>query len=131
MVNKKTQAGVQAGLFTEAQLKALGAVSPVVPRAPDGQVTLDSFITTDIRLSRPLKLKNESVTLEPGLEWFNVLNVANYDIPGNVLAPWLNGQPGSINGTTAAYRLNRAGFGSGSFALGIPRAWQFALRVSF
>jgi hypothetical protein len=122
---------VEAGLFSEAQLKSLGAVSPVVACAPEGQVGLDSFVTTDVRLSRPFKLKNESVTIEPAIEWFNVFNVANYDIPGNVLGPFLNAQPGSINGTTVAYRPNRAGYGSGSFALGIPRAWQFALRVSF
>jgi hypothetical protein len=122
---------VKAGLFTEAQLKALGAVSPTVVRAPDGQVGLDSFITTDVRLSRPFKLKQEAITIEPGIELFNVFNVANYDLPGNTLGPVLNGTPGSINGTTAAYRPNRAGFGSGSFALGIPRSWQFAVRVSF
>ena len=122
---------VKAGLFTEAQLKALGAVSPTVPLAPAGQVGLDSFITTDIRFSRSFKLKKEAISIEPGIEWFNVFNVANYDLPVNVLGPVLDGRPGSINGTTAAYRPNRAGFGSGSFALGIPRSWQFAVRVNF
>jgi hypothetical protein len=94
-------------------------------------VGLDSFITTDLRLSRPFKLKQETITIEPGLELFNILKVANYDLPGNTLGPVLNGLPGSINGTTATYRPYRAGFGSGSFALGIPRSWQFAVRVSF
>jgi hypothetical protein len=122
---------VQAGLFSEAQLKSLRAVSPVVARAPERQVGLDSFVTTDVRLSRPFKLKDGSVTIEPAIEWFNVFNVANYDLPGNTLGAFLNAQPGSINGTTATYRPNRAGYGSGSFALGIPRSWQFALRVSF
>jgi hypothetical protein len=122
---------VTAGLFTEAQLKALGAVSPPLPRAPDDQVGLDSFISTDIRLSRPFRLKKEAITIEPGIEWFNVFNVANYDLPGNVLGGTLYGSPGSINGTAAAYRPNRAGFGSGSFALGIPRSWQFSVRVNF
>lgn len=122
---------VKAGLFTEAQLKALGAVSPRVTRAPAEQVNLDSFITTDVRLTRPFKLRGERMGIEPALEIFNLFNVANYDLPGNKLTGALNGMPGSINGTTAAYRPNRAGFGSGSFALGIPRAWQLALRVSF
>jgi hypothetical protein len=122
---------VNAGLFTEAQLKALGAVSPRVTRAPAEQVNLDSFITTDVRLTRPFKLWGERIRIEPALEIFNLFNVANYDLPGNKLTGTLNAMPGSINGTTAANRPNRAGFGSGSFALGIPRAWQLAVRVSF
>ena len=122
---------VNAELFTEAQLKALGAVSPEAVRAPQEQVNLDSFITTDVRITRPFKLRGERIKIEPALEIFNLFNIANYDLPGNKLGATLNGVTGSINGTTAADRPNRAGFGSGSFALGIPRAWQLALRVSF
>ena len=122
---------VNAGLFSEAQLKALGAVSPQAVRAPEAQVNLDSFITTDVRITRPFKLRGERITVEPALEIFNLFNIANYDLPGNKLGATLTGATGSINGTTAADRPNRAGFGSGSFALGIPRAWQLALRISF
>jgi hypothetical protein len=122
---------VNAGLFTESQLKTLGAVSPSVTRAPKDQVNLDSFITTDVRLTRPFRLWDKRVTIEPALEIFNLFNVANYDLPGNKLSGTLTSAVGSINGTTAADRPNRAGFGSGSFALGIPRSWQLALRVSF
>lgn len=122
---------MNAGLFTEAQLKAPGAVSPQAVRAPEAQANLDSFITTDVRITRPFKLRGERIKIEPALEIFNLFNVANYDLPGNKLTGTLNGATGSINGTTAADRPNRAGFGSGSFALGIPRAWQLALRVSF
>ena len=122
---------VSAGLFTEAQLKALGAVSPQAARAPEAQVNLDSFVTTDMRITRPFKLRGERIKIEPALEIFNLFNVANYDLPGSKLGATLTGATGSINGTTAADRPNRAGFGSGSFALGIPRAWQLALRISF
>jgi hypothetical protein len=122
---------VNAGLFTEAQLKALGAISPEVVRAPEEQVNLDSFITTDVRITRPFKLRGERIKIEPALEIFNLFNIANYDLAGNKLTATLYGVPGTINGTTAVDRPNRAGFGSGSFALGIPRAWQVALRVSF
>jgi hypothetical protein len=131
---KLTPAGkalVNAGLFTETQLRALGAVSPSVTRAPKDQVNLDSFITTDVRITRPFRLWDKRVTIEPALEIFNLFNVANYDLPSNKLSGTLTGTVGSINGTTAADRPNRAGFGSGSFALGIPRSWQLALRVSF
>jgi hypothetical protein len=131
---KLTPAGhalVNAGLFSEAQLSRLGAVSPIVPRAPDGQVCLDSFITTDVRIARPFKPHGERVTIEPAFEWFNLFNVANYDLPANKLSGILTGAVGSLNGTTRANRPNRAGFGGGSFALGTPRSWQLALRVSF
>ncbi len=67
------QALVGAGLFTPVQLQALGAVSPSVLRAPVGQVCLDSFITTDVRISRPLKLWRERITVEPAWEWFNLI----------------------------------------------------------
>ncbi|MBZ5561929.1 MAG: hypothetical protein LAP13_05860 [Acidobacteriia bacterium] len=128
------QALIRAGLFTPSQLTALGAVANgghPLPLAPDGQVMLDSFITTDLRISRPFKLWRERITIEPAVEVFNLFNVANYDLPGYVLGGALNGAVGSINGTTKANRPNRAGFGSGSFAPGIPRAWQLAVRVSF
>lgn len=125
------KAFVNAGLFTEAQLKAPGAVSPQAVRAPEAQANLDSFITTDVRITRPFKLRGERIKIEPALEIFNLFNVASYDLPGNKLSGTLNGVTGSINGTTATDRPNRADFGSGSFALGIPRAWQLALRVSF
>ena len=120
------QALIDAGLFTAEQLRALGAVvngGNAVSLAPADQVMLDSFITTDLRISRPFKLWRERITIEPAAEVFNLFNVANYDLPGNTLAGLLTGDPGSINGTTKANRPNRAGFGSGSFAQGIPRAW--------
>ena len=92
---------------------------------------LDSFITTDVRVSRPFRLLRERVTVDPMLEWFNLFNVANYDLPGNVLSGVLTGAPGSINDNTSANRRNRAGTGSGSFAQGAPRSWQLAVRVTF
>jgi len=128
------QALISAGLFTPAQLVALGAVANggnPLPLAPADQVMLDSFITTDLRIARPFKLWHERISIEPAWEVFNLFNVANYDLPGNTLTGLLSGNVGSISGTTRTNRPNRAGFGGGSFAQGIPRAWQFALRVSF
>ena len=125
------QALVDAGLFTTAQLKQLGAVSPNVARAPDGQVCLDSFLTTDVRIARAFKLRHERILVEPALEIFNLFNVANYDLPDNKLSGVLTGVVGSLNGTTRANHTNRAGLTGGSFALGTPRSWQFVLRVTF
>jgi hypothetical protein len=125
------QALVNAGLFTVPQLVSLGAVAPAITPAPAGQVCLDWFTTTDIRLSRPIKIGGERVVLEPAWEWFNVLNAANYDLPSERLDGHLSGVVGSINGTTPANRPNRASLSRGSFSGGSPRSWQFVLRVSF
>lgn len=118
------QALVRAGLFTEAQLKALGAVVPELALAPENNPMNDSFITTDIRLSKKFTLWDERVTVEPMVEIFNLFNVANYE----TYSGELDGGPTSVNG--GAFRQRR-GIGSGSFAQGIPRNIQFALRISF
>jgi hypothetical protein len=127
------QALVNAGLFTAAQLQALGATlnggSPV-PLAPADQVSLDWFLNTDVRLSKTFTI-SERVKIQPMVEVFNLFNFANFDPPGNRLSAFLTGQPGSINGTTPGVRSNRYGLGSGSFAPGIPRAFQFGIRVDF
>ncbi len=122
---------INSGLFTETQLKALGAVSPTVSRAPDDQGCLDSLITTDLRISRPFKLHNERVTVEPAFELFNIFNVANFDLPVSRLDGVLTGLPGSLNGTTSANRTNRAGVTGGTMSLGAPRSWQLVLRITF
>ena len=124
---------VTAGLFTAAQLRALGATfnnGTPVDLAPPDQVGLDWFSTTDVRVSKVFAIK-ERVKIQPMVEVFNLFNFANYDPPGNRLSSFLSGAPGSINGTTPFNRSNRYGLGSGSFAPGIPRAFQFGVRVDF
>ena len=124
---------VSAGLFTEAQLRALGGTvlqGTPVPLAPPNQVGLDRFVNTDIRLSWVYKVK-ERVSIQPMVEVFNLFNIGNYDSPGSPLTNLLDASVGSINGTTRGTRSNRYGLGSGSFAPGIPRAFQFAFRVEF
>ncbi len=125
------QALVDKGLFTTAQLKTLGAVSPQVKPAPATQLCTDSFVTTDLRVSRPFHLRGERITIEPGLDWFNLFNVANFDLPGDRLSGLLSGTPGSVNGTPAGANPYRATGAGGSFALGAPRSWQLSVRVSF
>ncbi len=117
---------VQAGLFTEAQLQALGAVLTSVQPAPAGQVNNDSFINTDLRISHRIRL-TERWTVEPMVEVFNLFNVANYAAFGS----GLDGNPGNANGTTASTRPTRVGQGTGSFAPGVQRAFQFGVRVNF
>jgi len=71
------------------------------------------------------------VRIEPMVEIFNLFNVSNFDTPRSPLTAFLDGSVGSINGTTPLNRNNRYGLGSGSFAPGIPRAFQFGIRVGF
>jgi hypothetical protein len=127
------QALINAGLFTNDQLVALGATinnGQAISPAPSNQVGLDSFINTDVRISKTFGIK-ERMRIEPMVEIFNLFNVSNFDSPGNPLTNLLDGSPGSINGTTPLNRFNRYGLGSGSFAPGIPRALQFGIRVGF
>jgi hypothetical protein len=66
---------VDAGLFTEAQLKALGAVLPTIAQIPLGNP--DPFETrwnADMRLSRPIRFGGERFVLEPSFSVFNVFN---------------------------------------------------------
>jgi hypothetical protein len=124
---------LSAGLFSENQLRALGGVfnnGIPIDLAPQDQVGLDPFFNTDIRLSWTYKVK-EGVNIQPMVEVFNLFNIANFDTPGNRLGAFLDAAPGSINGTSPGLRNNRYGLGSGSFAPGLPRAFQFGIRVDF
>lgn len=120
------QALVGAGVFTEAQLRALGFVIPSIDLAPADQVENDSFITTDVRVSKAIKL-SENVTIRPLVEVFNLFNVSNFA----VLSGELGGSAGQINGTPPGARSNKLGLGSGSFSQGLARSVQFGVRVSF
>ena len=78
------QALVNAGLFTKDQLIALGATinnGQAVSLAPSNQVGMDSFINTDIRISKTFGFK-ERVRIEPMVEIFNLFNVSIFDSPG-------------------------------------------------
>jgi len=124
---------VSAGLFTAEQLQALGGTwdnGVPISLAPPDQVGLDWFLNTDVRVSKIITIR-ERVKIQPMVEIFNLFNFGNYDPPGNRLGAFLDGSAGSINGTTPGNRSNRYGLGSGSFAPGIPRAFQFAIRVDF
>jgi hypothetical protein len=125
---------VKAGLLTESQLKALGATIPEIPLAPSDQVSIDSFLTADFRISKMFRIK-ERVQIEPSADIFNVFNIANFDPPPGIttgpLSGRLSGNPGTVNGTSPGARTNKFGLGAGAFSPGIPRSFQFGLRVTF
>jgi carboxypeptidase family protein len=140
------QALVDAGLFTQAQLFALGATPQPIADPPPGQVGLDSFFTFDLRLGWNIRVvkKWERLQFSPQVNIYNLFNRQNYDSPSLPLSGILNGAPGFLNGTTAhdqagcpadltkcTGRTNLIGLGSGVFALGAPRSLEFGFRVTF
>jgi hypothetical protein len=127
---------VKNGLFTPAQLTALGGVVESVPLAVS-PVNNPNFYTTDLRFSWRYTIKDR-LSIEPIAEVFNILNRDNrvgqttIGRGGNTgFDPTLSGGQGSINGTIGPLAPLRVGSGSGSFSSGTPRAFQFGIRVSF
>jgi hypothetical protein len=92
----------------------------------------------DVRASWPLKL-GERVMIEPSVSAFNVFNLVNEFMPGNLpgasLLPGPNGllAPNVLGGVNSISSFNpfRAGYGSGTFSTGAPRVLEFGLRISF
>jgi hypothetical protein len=80
MANKLTPHGqrlVAAGLFTEAQLRALGAVTQPIALIPENNPDpFENRFAADFRLTRPIKIWKETWILEPYLSAFNVFNNA-------------------------------------------------------
>jgi hypothetical protein len=127
------QALVDAGLFTQSQLVALGAVAPVVATAPAGQLANPPSLNVGMRFGwvlRPGKVRSsigENLTIEPSVSVFNIFNFANY----HTLDGTLNGEALSVNGTTKANRTNKIFLGSGIFSYGAPRIFEFGVKVTF
>jgi hypothetical protein len=127
------QALVAAGLFTEAQLRALKAVSPTIPLIPTSNP--DPFgsipVNFDLRVTRPITIENalivKNLRIEPYFEAFNLFNKRGRSSYGD---GDLRAQFGSLNFDYAANnRLNDLR-DQRAFAFG-PRIIQLGFRVSF
>jgi hypothetical protein len=150
--NQLTPAGqalVSAGLFTQAQLQSLCAITPsLTPMgncgtefptlqlapAPAGAVGNGNFFTFDTRLGWSIKPigRWERFRIEPQVAFYNLFNHKNYNSPTSLLSGVLDGAAGSINGTTKADRApNEIGLGSGVFSIGAPRSIEFGIKVNF
>lgn len=91
------QALVTAGLFTEAQLKTLGAVIRPIPEVPlTNPWPFNNLFNLDMKITRPIKIK-ERYEIEPGLDIFNVFNHTGLGQYGG-----LSGACGSLNYNYAA-----------------------------
>lgn len=133
------QALVGAGLFTQAQLVSLGAVTPTLALAPAGEVgnaplfTFDAHLSWELRLSKVMHFLPERVILEPQAALFNVFNVHNYYPAGNQISGVLSGGPNTVNGTTIANRssLVTPGSSSGVNWYAVPRQAEFGVKLNF
>ncbi|MCI0387268.1 MAG: carboxypeptidase-like regulatory domain-containing protein [Acidobacteria bacterium] len=89
-----------------------------IPRItlPEGFDSGDTFFSQDLRLTRNIKL-HEELQLQLIGEVFNLLNISNLDMYGFTL-----------NAPNYGLPTRRAG---GTFGTGVPRAFQFAARLTF
>jgi hypothetical protein len=137
------QALVSAGLFTPAQLTALGGVIPRVATTPQ-PIALNNpmFRALDFVFSYPIRLAGlrEGMSLTPGVALYNVFNFSNFT---NFSATLLNvnSTGGSTTNTVPGYfsgpnnyatlDANRTQRGSGTFDAGGPRTTEFQLKLNF
>ena len=132
--NQATPAGqtlISAGLFTLAQLQALGGVAPSIAAPVSGEVPMFGLKTFDFKVSWVHRF-HERLTVEPSVTFFNVFNFANFDLPQSTLNPLLTGAAGSVNGTTYNDQTTqRVGVGTGVYSLGAPRVIEWGLKLTF
>ncbi|HEX5481052.1 MAG TPA: carboxypeptidase regulatory-like domain-containing protein [Terriglobia bacterium] len=142
---KLTPAGtalVNAGLFTQAQMQALGAVTPTLAMAPAGQINMGGVFTSDLGITYVFHLNkiyrrfSEEATFEPSVTFFNLTNSANYNDAATPLYTQLNAAgdttPGAPNSTTYKQNgPNRVLPGSGTFGFGSPRVLEFGAKFTF
>jgi hypothetical protein len=139
------QALITNGLFTLQQLQSLGGVQggtaqggyAPIATPPHDEAGMGWLRALDVSLNWAYKIRDR-FEVQPGVSFFNVMNLSNFDGPSNPLSGALTGTCGSINGTGGANCFpdsqpssNRLGLGTGVFALGSPRALEFSLKLSF
>jgi hypothetical protein len=130
MLTPAAQTLVSQGLFTQAQLLALGAHPGQLPTVPADQPEMSGLRAFDLTLAWQGRIK-ERLTVTPSVGFYNLFNLSNFDLPSNALTGSLTGAPGSINGTHSSDRNDRVGVGTGVFALGSPRVVEFGLKITF
>jgi hypothetical protein len=130
------QALVSAGLFTSAQLSALGAVKESLAPAPTSPLNNPMLRTFDMNLTYPIKFTKfrEGLQITPGVAMYNVFNMSNFGQFGGTLLNTADaGTPGYLNGPNDQATLNsiRTTRNSGTFDQGGPRTTEFQLKLNF
>jgi hypothetical protein len=122
---------VSAGLFTEAQLKKLGAVSPTVPLVPENNPTpWHNLFTCDLRFMRPISLARlrEGMRIVPSVDFLNLFNHAPRGLYGGLTKTFGNlnydyaNAPAGLQASDLDYRVGR---------LNNTRRVQIGLRFDF
>jgi hypothetical protein len=129
---------VNNGVMTSADMTAMGWVMPTLPSVAPGALNLPWLRAFDLELAWPIPLLKERVKITPSVSIFNLFNMTNAFLPGNLplspLAPGPNGNiaANAIGGVTQPGILPfRASFQSGTYALGAPRQFEFGLKLDF
>jgi hypothetical protein len=132
---------VSSGLFTSAQLAALGGVMPTLDPAPKSAFPNSPLRTMDASLRYPIHLKwlPESVNFTPAVSFYNVFNFANYGgVTGVILTPGDNSpDSGNVNSPFAngtdydVKNSERTPRRTGTFDQGAPRETEFQMTINF
>jgi hypothetical protein len=135
-------------VMTSTDMTELGWVMPQIGSVAPNAVGIPWLKTMDLRASWPFKIR-ERVTIEPSASVFNVFNITNAFLPGNLPSASLTPSdptciarqscgttplaPNVVGGVTPGSNLTpyRASFQSGTYAAGAPRQFEFGLRISF
>lgn len=133
---------VNNGIFTSAQLAALGGVMPRLDPAPTAAFANSPLRTLDASLKYPIHLKwfPESVNITPAASFYNVFNFGNYGgVTGVILTPGDNSpDSGNVNSPFAngindfaVKNAERTPRRTGTFDQGAPRESEFQLMINF
>lgn len=126
------QAIVNAGLFTSAQLIALGGVQQAIGQVPQSVAIENAYFRSlDVNFSYPITLNrlHEGLSLEPAIAFYNVGNFSNFN-PFPIASGVLDG--GGVNGpSTGLLESQRVQRGSGTSDQGGPRSTEFQLKLNF
>jgi hypothetical protein len=117
---------LQAGIFSEAQLKSLGAfVRPIALVPENNPWPFQGRFNTDLRVTRPISI-TERIRIEPYLEVFNLFNNTpkgtygglNPAVFGNLNFPYSSADIGDLDAQVRGLLQN-------------PRQFQFGIRGIF
>lgn len=135
-IGAHAKALVAAGLFTEAQLKSLGAANSKIPLVPEANPwPYNNLFTTDLRVDRPIRLGRlrEGLEVTPALDVYNLFNHAPagaYAGLGNTFGSWnyAYGAPGATFSDLNITRGRLSPTGQAQYAV---RRLMVGFRVQF
>lgn len=138
------QALVSAGILTAGQLNALGGVQQAIALAPTNPIPNSAFRAFDASVSYPIRLTRlrEGLSLEPGVNFYNVANLSNFGLLSSGSYALANTADGGgavgtvnnyINGPNNSVVQNglRTQRSAGTYDQGAPRSTEFQLKLNF